>query len=189
MNQKQLLMVIFTGLLTTIGWVAEVTAESFRYDTYQVISQRNMFSRNRRPALPMDSPERSSRRQPVVLSLYVLKGVAVNGPQKVAFIEDEVSGVPIKGQIGREILNGTIKDIKFNHVILEDNGQIKQIKIGDTFGKTESLIEIPDETEDASSSEQESENNEPLGDNEDTPSEESDILKKLLEKRKGELGT
>jgi type II secretory pathway component PulC len=186
MNQKTIFFMICTGLLGLLSLYADDAPTKrdgdYRYETYRVISQRNIFSRYRRPSVPI-KPRMPVRKQSVVLKLYVLKGVAVNGPRKIAFIEEEISGESIQGHIGTELLNGKINDIRFGSVLFEQQGQTRRINIGDTFGKTESPAETPGESNTDSSTPQET----PKDDTGD--SDENDILKKMMERRKNELGT
>lgn len=182
------LFIIGIGLLAAVGVIAQNTEsppaeDAYQYETYKVVAQRNVFSRNRRPAETRDRPERPVQKKTVVLSLYVLKGTAVNQTQKVAFIEEEMSGNTIRGRVGTELMNGKIKDIRVGRVIFEENDQLRVINIGEPFGKMESQTEVPDESGDASPSIEASESSET------TPTEASEMLKKMMQRRKSELGS
>ena len=117
-----------------------------------------------------------------VLAIYILRGIAVQKEEKVAFIEEQVSGQTTRAEIGSEVLNGRITDIKYDRVAFEQNGQIKYIKVGGEFGKTETTVtvEVSEESQETTSVEK------PADDS--TASDENDILKKLMERRKSELG-
>jgi flagellar biogenesis protein FliO len=80
-------------------------------------------------------------------------------------------------------MDGVIKDIQFGYVTVDQNGLIKVIHVGESFGKTETLTDIPaDQIEQEQSQEETDEEDSSM-------SEESDILKKLMERRQSELGT
>lgn len=185
MNHKWL-SAICISLFVTITVIAKNAAHqkesSYRYETYEVVSQRNIFSRNRQ-SVKVDNGDVPVRKQQVVLTLYVLKGVAVNGSRKVAFIEEEVSGESIKGRVGTELLNGKIENIGFDHVVFKDNGISRQIVIGDIFGKTESITDIQVDPEAPSPSIEDTESSD------DASSDEDELLKKMMERRTNELGT
>jgi hypothetical protein len=183
-------MIYLTLLMTVPGLfdhaalnAAPEISGQYRYDRYLVISQQNMFSRNRRSAQATSEAAAQAPKQSVLLSLYVLKGVAVNRSVKVAFVEEEVSGESFRAQIGARIMDGVIKDIQFGYVTVDQNGLTKVIRVGESFGKTETLTDIPaDQIEQEHSQEETDEEDSSM-------SEESDILKKLMERRQSELGT
>lgn len=179
---KHVLILILAGLVQTVGWTASETgepqADSYSYNTYQVISQRNVFSKNRRPP----QPPRAVRQQPriqrsVIVALYVLKGIAANGPQKKAFIENEVSGEFMQAVIGTSLPNGIIKDIQYNYVVYEEDGQTQKVGIGEIFSRSETQVEVsadappPAETAPIEGGDQ------------------SDILKRMLERRRSQTGS
>ncbi|MBP8606456.1 MAG: hypothetical protein KBI46_11550 [Phycisphaerae bacterium] len=111
------------------------------YDRYRIISQQNIFSRLRTPARPRSSrndEKPAEEVKPVVIALYMLRGIAEQGSRKIAFVEDAISGQTLRAEIGSEVLNGTIRQIFIDRVVFEENGQVRDIKIGDAFGKRES---------------------------------------------------
>lgn len=184
------IVIYLTLLITAFGVFdhASLNAASqdsgqYRYERYQVISHQNMFSRNRRSAQTASEAAAQAPKRSVVLSLYVLKGVAVNRSVKVAFVEEEVSGESFRAQIGTRIMDSVIEDIQFGYVTVDQNGLTRVIHVGESFGKKETLTDIPaDQIEQQKPGEE--------TDQEDgSTSEESDILKKLMERRQSELGT
>lgn len=151
------------------------------YDQYEVIYERNIFSKDRLPP----QQERSGPAQvrtTQVLSIYLLRGIAVQAGSKVAFIEEQVSGQTMRAQVGTGVLNGRITGIQYDRVAFEQNGQMKYVKVGGEFGKTETTVlttageEAPAVKPAAVPTEKSS------------GGDESDILKKLMERRKNELG-
>lgn len=117
------------------------------YARYQIISQQNMFSRQRRPLMerqPMRPRNNTMRR--VVISLYVLRGISEQGDQKIstqndrkiAHVEDTIGGETLRLSAGSTLLDGTIKEIYIDHVVFDENGQMRNVKVGETFGQVES---------------------------------------------------
>lgn len=165
-------------------------AKKYTYDNYKVVYERNMFSKDR---LPPREVQRPTRRTPTttVLSIYVLRGVTAEAGRahKFAFVEEQISGESSMAWIGTKILDGRIKDIRLDYVLFEEDGETRIVRIGEEFGKTSSTVmedvaESADGDETADDAPQKEEKAE-----ESTPADESDILKKLLERRKRELGT
>lgn len=159
----------------------ESVATGNSYDDYKVIFERNIFSKDRLP--PRETKNGSERaRTTQVLAIYILRGIAAQQDQKIAFIEEQISGQSMKAEIGAEVLNGRITDIKYDRVAFEENGQIKYIKVGGEFGKTETTVVVTasEELQETSAEEKPAEASNGGG--------ESDILKKLMERRQAELG-
>lgn len=159
----------------------EPNAPKKSYESYKVIYERNIFSKDRLP--PREERSDSGQvRKTQVLSIYVLRGIA--GPQdgRVAFIEEQVSGQTLRANIGTEVLNGEITAIQYDRVAFEQNGQTKYVKVGGEFGKTETtvLTTASEEPQEAKPVEVPAEKS--------SPGDESDILKRLMERRKNELG-
>lgn len=178
-------VIITTMVMLLFGNVAILSAEEQEasensYDRYKVIFERNIFSKDRLPPQTQNGTRRVSIRQ--VLSIYVLRGIAAQKDQNVAFIEEQISGQTMKAQIGTEVLDGKITEIKYDRVAFEQDGQTKYIRIGGEFGKTETTVETT-ESEEAS---QAAPAEQPAAGG--TTGDENDILKKLMERRKSELG-
>lgn len=186
MNRKYLLISICLPLLGIAGWAEEAgsaqNTNGYQYDDYQIVSERNIFSRSR--ASKRDMRDEGTRRQKkvVVLSFHVLKGVAVNKSRKIAFIEEEVSGEFTKARVGDQVVNGKIKGIRNDYVLFEEGGRIRKIKIGEPFGKQESLDFESSDSDESTQSEETPQSDASV------PSEQEDILKRMIERRKNELG-
>ncbi len=191
MMKHMLLFIICVGLLVLPGLAEQDTdksASEYRYDDFKVIAQRNMFSRNRRSLRPEPKTEIRTVKKSVVLSLYVLKGVAINDGQKVAFIEEEVSGETIRAIAGDELMNGHIAEVQFTHVLFEEDGQTKTIRLGEMFAKKETVSEARAEAEEDASLIETTESDTNSDTDSGETSSENDLLKKLMQRRKSELG-
>jgi hypothetical protein len=162
----------------------EEEAELTGYDRYRIIAQQNIFSRQRtapRRRSANASEEEIEVIKPVVVSLYILRGTACQGDRKIAFVEDVIAGNSIRAQVGSTILAGTIKDIRVNDVVFEENGQTRDVKIGDTFGKLESTVGSVGNAQTARPAPA-AEPNQPA-----TPKNQDELLKQMIERRNREL--
>ena len=185
------LLIGFCLLVGIVGYAADDSPSGRDgYDKYKVIYERNVFSKDRLP--PRSPGEGGDRvRTTKVLSIYILRGIAAEKGRshQYAFVEEEVSGESQMAKVGTEILGGTIKEIQLNYVLFEENGQVRKIRVGEQFGSTSTTVttEVSTETEQDKSAEEGASQEKA----EEPPSwgDESDILKKLMERRKRELGT
>lgn len=157
------------------------------YDQYEVIYERNIFSKDRLPPQQERSGP-SQVRTTQVLSIYLLRGIAVNEGSRVAFIEEQVSGQTMRAQVGTAVLNGRITGIQYDRVAFEQNGQTKYVKVGGEFGKTETTVLTAAGEEPASDEKPAAVKPAASPAEKSSTGDESDILKKLMERRKNELG-
>ena len=187
MRSVKLIVIVFILLFGGISFAAD---DPPRADSYKVIYERNMFSKDRLP--PHQKSQAAKQTQiTTVLSIYVLRGTAAEAGRahKFAFVEEQISGESEMAKIGTKILSGQIKDIQMNYVLFEEDGKMRKVKVGEEFGKT-SLTETKDVTESADGDEADDAISPKEEQAEETsPGDESDLLKKLMERRKRELGT
>jgi len=185
-------IIIFLMLAGAATFAAEdPPTKKYTYDNYKVVYERNMFSKDRRP--PREVQPRTTTRRvrtTTVLSIYVLRGVSAEAGRahKFAFVEEQISGESSMAWIGTKILDGRIKDIRLDYVVFEEDGETRIVRIGEEFGKASSTV-TEDVAESADGNEADDDASEEEKAEESTPSDESDILKRLLERRKRELGT
>jgi len=186
-----LIMILFSGFAA--GEENKVNRAS--WEDLRILSERNIFSRNRvKTVIPVNIEIQDEQRVEVKEENYlVLRGITQQANRFVAFIEDnrtmEVKKVLKDGMIG----NGKIGDITLDHITYVLEGKPATVKVGMSlsgvaggmdsgypsgFGTPgrQSFISIPSNSE------------------EDTPqvkvTDESakDILQRLKERRKKELG-
>ena len=156
--------------------------EATGYDKYRLIYYQNMFSRNRHDIRQQFERFPDRVKKQVFLSLYILRGVAIQGDRRVAFIEDIVSRRTLKGQAGTELLSGTITDVKIDGVVFRINDEYTEIPIGGEFRKTESETQVPIEAFEISSPVPE-----PQQQQDTAATNEDELLKKMMERRNREL--
>jgi type II secretory pathway component PulC len=180
------IMVIVLTANAAVYAAEEQTTSQKSYDDYKVIYERNMFSKDRRP--PQEEQQRRVRTTQV-LAIYVLRGIAAQKNERVAFIEEQVSGQTMKAQVGTEVLNGRITEIGPDRVTFEENGLTRYISVGGEFGKTESTVMTTttgEESQEAASTQTQPQTQQPAGTG--SSGDEGDILRKLMERRQSELG-
>lgn len=194
---KQTLMM--AAALIALSAPAVAASDKNTYDRYKVIFERNIFSKDRRP--PRPPAERKSKSVTKVIEIYVLRGISAEAGRnhRFALIEEQVSAQSKMVGIGADILAGRIVDIQADGVLFENNGDIQKIKIGDEFGQNSATVEV--EAEAANSETEPPAENKTESAEETTPAQtetqntetkaadENDVLKKLMERRKREMGS
>ncbi|WP_123807032.1 hypothetical protein [Sedimentisphaera salicampi] len=168
-------------LLITLALFASEEEKASSLEDYSVIYKKNIFSKNRIPDLPPEQTEEAEKKVRRVISVYVLKGTAFSGSKPSAFIEEEVSGkVYIVGP-GEEIAGREILNVSKDAIVCREGDSESEVKIGGELGRseTEKTVFVQQDSEPA---EQDDEKTEPAGD-----SDKSEILKKLIERRKRQL--
>ena len=157
--------------------------ETAGYDGYRLIYRQNIFARNRHDIRQQFERFPDRVKKQVFLSLYILRGVAIQGDRRVAFIEDIVSRQTLKGRVGTELLSGTITEVKIEGVVFRINDTYTEVPIGGEFGKTESKTQVPVEAFEISPPVPETQQQQ------DTAATNDDeLLKKMMERRNRELG-
>lgn len=170
------------------------TASKKTYDSFRVIFERNIFSKDRLPPQSSQPSNRVARKQ--VLAIYVLRGTAAEAGRahRFAFVEEQVSEQSQTVKVGDEILGGGIKGVYMNYVLFEQNGVVRKIKVGEEFGQTSTTVyteekEETEETKTAESSEQAVPEPDKSADPKESTTDENELLKQLMERRQRELGT
>lgn len=184
-------IIVFLMLTGGIPFAADdPSSEKNTYDRYKVIYEQNVFSKDRRPPRQSDPGSRQVRTT-TVLSIYVLRGIAAEAGRahRFAFVEEQISGESKMVGIETKILGGRIKDIQLNYVVFEEDGKTRKIRVGEEFGKASSTV-MTDAAEPADANES-TPSASPKEDtvDESAPTDENELLKKLMERRKQELGT
>jgi type II secretory pathway component PulC len=161
------------------------------YDKYKVIYERNVFSKDRLPPRQKKPKDNNNVRTTKVLSIYVLRGIAAEEARshKYAFIEEQISSESIMAKIGTKIIGGQIKEIQMDYVLFEEGGKTRKVKVGQEFGTTSTTVmTVATEPADKDTA---ADNVTPVEEKTDqsSPEGENDLLKKLMERRKRELGT
>jgi len=161
---------------------------------YRIISDRNIFSRQRgqRSVGPRTSGEQSTRQvAPSPESYWALKGLAKVNDVYVAFFEDTRSGELIRVTTGGSLARGRITKLNLDSVVYQRGKDSASILVGQTLeGKLapvaltyDNYVSLPTTASAAAPAPKTQDANAPASSGDD-----SDILKKLMERRKQELG-
>ena len=101
---------------------------------YEVVVERNMFSRDRGAAAPRRT-ETTVRARPVPGRNIVLTGIALQGEEHVAFLEDTLTGTTAETRIGEAVLGGRLTKITLDSIDYEKDGDIVTVEIGQNLGR------------------------------------------------------
>ncbi len=154
---------------------------------YEVILERNMFSRQRGFAQRRDNERDRNVVVPNPESYLLLKGIVQEDGRFIAFIEDTRSSSVLKVRQGDQVARGVIKSLTLDAIEYEFGEQATTVQIGqDLEGglgavTMNELMEFSENPAGASGAQQTAPSEAPTG-------EEADILKQLMERRKQELG-
>lgn len=103
------------------------------WDNYEVILNRNMFSRQRGSRQPQRIDGRL-KRQPIAVpnpeSYYRLCGVAQEDGTFVAFLEDTRTGSVTEVREGSAVARGTIKSLTLDAIEYQRDDQVTTVQIG-----------------------------------------------------------
>jgi hypothetical protein len=129
------LFVAAVAIAWVVAFAEEKAAPPRDWDYYKVISERSVFLRDRRPR-----ERRAERSAPPVVRPperdYVLTGVAGQGQERLAFIENTRTGETLRLRRGSEVAGGRITEIAMEHVTFEKNGAGTRVELGLSLGGT-----------------------------------------------------
>lgn len=154
--------------------------EGADFEKYKLIAEQNIFARYKRITTGDESGGIVMQKK--VISLYILRGVVLKEEEKLAFIENEISGEYIRAKVGEDIAGYKVKDIKSGSVVLEKDEDEFNIKVG---------AEIHRETKEVAVSRTEQVKDESAETNVKSvlpATGEDATLKLMMERRKRELG-
>jgi hypothetical protein len=164
------------------------TGQPDPWQKYDIILQRNIFSRQRAPARPRgETKEPKQVAIPNPESYFLLKGVVQENDTFIAFVENTQGGGVLRLRAGDPVARGTIKALNLDSIEYQLGDQTIAIKLGcDLEGRygTVTAGELPDLSELpalAVPQPQPAQTPLPSGD-------EAEILKRLMEQRKQQLG-
>ncbi len=179
--------------LVLAGWPAvgggqDATGPQDVWAKYEIILTRNIFSRNRTPAQRTELREEPKQvAMPNPESYYVLNGIVQEDNEFVAFVEDKRGGGVLRLRQGDSIARGLVKALSLDTLEYQMADQVTTVRLGcdleGGYGAVTSadLIEWsqtpPATTQPAPSGPQPP----PSGD-------EAEILRRLMEQRRQELG-
>jgi len=125
--------------------IADDNTDKSTFDHYKVLSEHNIFTKNRRPPSTQRSRDPRSDRPPSKPEVaFVLTGCIIENENKyVALVENVQTGVTLKVSPGDPIASGKVTAIGFDYLEYESGGQKTQVEIGHNFtGSVASLAEV-----------------------------------------------
>ena len=134
---------------TVAAWLLAValpapiaTGEERSWDSYRILTDRNIFRRDRRrPRPPVTTtavrvrPDDSDRR-------LVLTGIAATDAEPVAFFENTRTGETVKVSVGETVGKGALKAILLEAVEYEREGTTRRIGFGRSLAGTADAVLI-----------------------------------------------
>jgi len=155
---------------------------------YDIILKRNIFSRSRQPF----RRERQVQEEPkqVVLpdpeSYYILKGIVQEDSQFIAFVEDKRDGSILRLRAGDSIARGTVKALSLDTLEYQMAQEVTTVKLGSDLQGGYGAVTATDLMEWSQTS---TTTSPPAQTGQPAPSaDEADILKRLMEQRRQQLG-
>ena len=124
---------------------ADDNTDKSTFDHYKVLSEHNIFTKNRRPPSTQRARDpRSDRPPPKPEVAFVLTGCVIEDANRyVAFVENAQTGVTLKVSPGDAIATGKVTAIGFDFLEYETGGQKTRVEIGHNFtGSVASLAEV-----------------------------------------------
>ena len=124
--------------------VSDDNPDKTSYDRYKVLSEHNIFTKNRRSTTRPTRDSRSDAPPPKPEVAFVLTGCVIENENRyAAFVENAQTGVTMKVSPGESIATGKVTAIGFDFLEYETGGQKTRVEIGHNFtGSVASLATI-----------------------------------------------
>jgi hypothetical protein len=124
--------------------VPDDNADKSSFDHYKVLSEHNIFARNRRPTSRPTQSSRPDRPPPKPETAFILTGCVIENDNKyVALVENAQTGVTLKVSPGDSVATGKVTAIGFDFLEYETSGQKTKVEIGHNFtGSVASLADV-----------------------------------------------
>jgi len=176
------------ALAPAVGLAQETQKPEDPWNKYEMILERNMFSRQRGPRVrEQRNDERREVAMPNPESYFRLRGIVQEDGRFIAFVEDTRSNSVLKLHQGDNVARGTITGLTLDTVEYQLGDQVSTVRLGYDLEGGQGAVTMNElmqwsqtaTTPAAPSAAPASEA--PTG-------EAADILKQLLERRRQELG-
>jgi hypothetical protein len=100
------------------------------WNEYRLLVERNVFRRDRGPRQEPRRGPRTVPAPPRPERSIVLTGIAVQGDQRIAFLEDRRSGVTTRVEAGQKIASGAVTEVQGDRIKYEAGGTALEVQIG-----------------------------------------------------------
>jgi hypothetical protein len=163
------------------------------WSQYKIIVERNIFSRNRGRNTPVrgtpDDQGRIQQKAPQLESYFVLKGIAKENDKFAAFLEDTRDGHVIQVIANESIARGKITKLTLDSIIYQRDSEETPVKVGETLqGRPGGVALTLDNLLNWSEMESTALESQPADSTETPVGDDAEILKRLMERRRRELG-
>ena len=178
----------FVAAWPAAGRSRDRTRPQDEWAPYQVILERNIFSRQRGPRRQRGD-EREQR--PVIVpnpeSYFRLRGIAQEGSVFVAFVEDTQTGDVLRLRKGDRVARGAIQSLTLDTIEYESDGRTMTVRMGQDLEGGQGAVttgELLEWSQTVAPSTGQTSTGEP-----EAPSEEeAEILRQLMERRRQQGG-
>lgn len=179
--------------LVLAAWAASVHGQDAGgqedvWAKYDIILRRNIFSRNRQAFRPREATEEPQQvAVPNPESYYVLKGIVQEDSEFIAFIEDKRGGGVLQVRQGDKIARGAIKALNLDTLEYEMGDQVTTVRLGSDLEGGYGAVTSTDVME---WSQTPATTPQPAQSGPQPPPSggEAEILRRLMEQRKQQLG-
>jgi len=183
-----LLLGLIVALEPAVGLGQEAQMPRDPWAKYELILERNMFSRQRGARRQQgDGGPRQEVAVPNPESYFRLKGIVQEDGRFIAFIEDTRSNSVLKLHAGDSVARGTIKTLTLDTIEYQLADQITTVQLGNDLEGGQGAVTMTElmQFSETSTGAPAAGSGEPAA----TPTgDAADILKQLMERRKAQLG-
>jgi len=157
------------------------------WESYRIILQRNIFSRQRGPRVDLSRRQRvDAPPPPNPETYYKLKGIVQQNGVFIAFIENTQRGQILRVREGDSVARGTVKNFNLDTIEYQFEDNTVKIAMGKDLEGGQGAITLNQmyelsQTYTPTSQDKTKESSSPSAD-------EAEILKQLMERRKQQLG-
>jgi hypothetical protein len=148
---------------------------------YNIILDRNMFSRQRVPSRPQEVVAERPRVMPNPESYFLLKGVVQENSQFIAFVEDKQTGSVLRLREGDRVARGTVKSLTLDGLQYQFQDKAISVGLGSDLEGGSGAITAGDLASFSATAAPAVGSSAPSAD-------EAEILKRLMEQRQQQLG-
>ena len=164
-----------------------VTPKKDAWESYRIIIQRNIFSRQRGPRVDLSQRQRADAPPPPnPETYYILKGIVQENGVFIAFIENTQRGQILRVREGDSVARGKVKNFNLDTIEYQFEDRTVKVAMGKDLEGGQGTITLNQmyelsQTYTPTSQEKTKESSSPSAD-------EAEILKQLMERRKQQLG-
>lgn len=157
--------------------------------SFNIILQRNIFSRQRRAYRPVEArEERPAAPTPNPESYFVLKGVVQQNDEFIAFIENTQLGTVLRLRRGDPVARGTIKTLTLDGLEYQMEDKTTVVRVGLDLEGGHGVLTTRQMLDLAAMPAAPSGSSPSSGSSTPSSGDDAEILKRLMEKRKQQIG-